>query len=77
MNLSLEYDSSEPSETSDVLVNEMLVRLLRLGKFLNDNTKTQFKKESIDTIHEQHPEFLPNQSMYVLEVKKFDSGSRG
>ena len=62
MNFSLEYDSSEPSETVDVLVNETLTRLLRFGKFLNDNAMTQFKKESIDTIHEQHPEFLPNQS---------------
>lgn len=62
MNLSIEFDSAEPTETVDVLVNETIVRLLRLGKFLNDNTKTQFKKETIDTIHEQHPEFLPNQS---------------
>ena len=64
MNLSIEFDSSEPTETVDVLVNETIVRLLRLGKFLNDNTKTQFKKETIDTIHEQHPEFLPNQSKF-------------
>lgn len=62
MNLVLEYDSSEPSETTETLVNETLVRLLRFGKFLNDNTKTQYKKESIDSIHEQHPDFLPNQS---------------
>ena len=71
MNLSIEFDSSEPTETVDVLVNETIVRLLRLGKFLNDNTKTQFKKETIDTIHELHPEFLPNQSKLNLSFKNY------
>jgi hypothetical protein len=59
----LEYDSSEPAESAEVLINETIVRLLRLGKFLYDNHRTQFKKEVIDNIHEQHAEFLPNQSM--------------
>lgn len=64
MNLTTESDSSEPSETAETLVNEITVKLMRLGKFLNDAAKgSTFKKEFIDNLHEQHPEFLPNQSI--------------
>jgi hypothetical protein len=66
MNLSLEHDSSEPSETTETLVNDILTRLLRMGKFLFDQAKTQLKKEVIDSLHEQHPELFPNQSKYFF-----------
>lgn len=39
MYLNLEHDSQEPSETIEQLVQEITVRLLRLGKFLTDNSK--------------------------------------
>lgn len=39
MNLTLEHDSSEPADSVETLVNDMIVRLLRLGKFLNDQAK--------------------------------------
>jgi hypothetical protein len=39
MNLSSEYDSSEPTDTVDTLVNDITTRLLRFGKFLNDQSK--------------------------------------
>ena len=39
MNLSLEHDSSEPSDTPETLVNDMVTRLLRLGKFLLENIR--------------------------------------
>jgi hypothetical protein len=39
MNLTSESDSNEPGETIEVLINEITVKLLRLGKFLNDNAK--------------------------------------
>lgn len=62
MNLSLEHESSEPTETTEALVGDILVRLLRMGKFLYDQAKTQLKKEVIDNLHEQHPELFPNQN---------------
>ena len=63
MNLTAENDSSEPGDTVEALINDITVKLMRLGKFLNDNSKgTQFKKEFNDNLHDQHPEFLPNQS---------------
>lgn len=62
MNLSLEHDSSEPSESLETLVNDMVIKLLRMGKYLNDQSKGQLKKEVIENLHEQHPEFFPNQS---------------
>ena len=62
MNLSLEHDSSEPSESVETLVNDIVLRLLRLGKYLVENTKVQSKKEFIDSLHDSHPEFFPNQS---------------
>ena len=64
VNLVMEHDSTEPSEMLDALVQEQIVRVLRMGKFLNDNSKNQFKKELIDNMHDQHPEFLPNQSEF-------------
>lgn len=72
MNLVMEHDSTEPSETIDSLVHEQTVRLLRLGKFLNDNSKNQFKKELIDNLHDQHPEFLPNQNTGSFLLKCSD-----
>jgi hypothetical protein len=60
MNLNSEHNVSDPSESIETLINDILVRLLRLGKFLND--KNSLKKETIDNLHEQHPEFMPNQS---------------
>ena len=66
MNLSLEHDSSEPSESVESLVNDIVVRLLRMGKFLNDQSKGQLKKEMIDNLHENHPEFFPNQSIHLI-----------
>ncbi len=73
VNLVMEHDSTEPSETLDALVQEQIVRVLRMGKFLNDNSKNQFKKELIDNMHDQHPEFLPNQSenylCYVIDAQ--------
>jgi len=62
MNLHLEHDSNETTETAEQLVAEISTRLLRLGKFLHDNSKNQFKKDLINNLHDQHPEFLPNQS---------------
>lgn len=69
MNLNLEHDSNEPSETIEQLVQEIVTRLLRLGKFLTDNSKNQFKKDIVDNLHDQHPEFLPNQNSanYLLK----------
>lgn len=60
MNLSSEYESSDPSESSDVLINDTINRLLKLGKFFYD--RSPIKKELVDTVHEKHPELLPNQS---------------
>lgn len=71
MNLSLEHDSSEPSESVESLVNDIVVRLLRMGKFLNDQSKNQLKKEMIDNLHENHPEFFPNQSNNFDNYLKF------
>ncbi len=68
VNFVMEHDSSEPTETLDSIVNEQIVRVLRMGKFLNDNFKNQFKKDLIDNLHEQHPEFLPNQSQFFLSL---------
>ncbi|CAF0760054.1 unnamed protein product [Brachionus calyciflorus] len=62
MNLSLEHDSTEPSESVESLVNDIIVRLLRMGKYLNDQSKGQFKKEMVESLHENHPEFFPNQN---------------
>lgn len=62
MNLKSEHDSNETTETVEQLVSEISTRLLRLGKFLNDNSKNQFKKDLINNLHDQHPEFLPNQN---------------
>lgn len=63
MNLTTENDSSEPGDTQEALINDITVKMMRLGKFIYDNAKgSQFKKEFIDNLHEQHPEFLPNQS---------------
>ena len=39
MNLSLEHDSSEPSDTPETLVNDIVTRLLRLGKYLLENIR--------------------------------------
>lgn len=39
MNLKSEHDSNEATETAEQLVSEISTRLLRLGKFLNDNSK--------------------------------------
>ena len=33
-------------------------------KYLNDQSKGQLKKELIENLHEQHPEFFPNQSRH-------------
>lgn len=44
MNLSLEHDSSEPSDSIESLVSDITVRLLRLGKFLNDQSKVIIEK---------------------------------
>ena len=47
MNLSLEHDSSEPTDGTETLVTDIVTRLLRLGKFLNDQYKVKdicFKK---------------------------------
>ena len=41
MNLSLEHESSEPTETTEALVGDILVRLLRMGKFLYDQAKVE------------------------------------
>ena len=41
MNLSLEHDSSEPTDGTETLVTDMITRLLRLGKFLNDQYKVR------------------------------------
>lgn len=72
MYLNLEHDSQEPSETIEQLVQEITVRLLRLGKFLTDNSKNQFKKDIVDNLHDQHPEFLPNQNIanYLLKCQE-------
>ena len=32
-------DSSEPGDTVEALISEITVKLLRLGKYLNDNAK--------------------------------------
>jgi hypothetical protein len=68
MNLSLESDSSEPTDSVDTLAGEIVTRLLRLGSFLNEASKIQFKKEIVDNIHEQHPEYLPNQSISLFSI---------
>ena len=39
MNLSLEHDSSEPTDGTETLVVDIITKLLRLGKFLNDQYK--------------------------------------
>lgn len=39
MNLFLEHDSSEPTETIEALIHDIVIRLMRLGKFLTDNSK--------------------------------------
>ena len=39
MYLSLEYDSNDPSESVENLVNDIITRLLRLGKLLTDQFK--------------------------------------
>ena len=39
MNLSLEHDSSEPTDGTETLVTDMITKLLRLGKFLSDQYK--------------------------------------
>lgn len=62
MNLTLESGASDPNETVDAICTEMMTRLLRMGKFLYDQAKGTLKKETIDALHETHPEFLPNQS---------------
>jgi len=41
MNLSLEHDSSEPTDGTETLVTDIVTRLLRLGKFLNDQYKVK------------------------------------
>lgn len=69
MNLSLEHDSSEPTESTETLVTDMVTKLLRMGKFLNDQYKIQLKKETIDNLHENHPEFLPNQNIANFLVR--------
>ncbi|RMZ98877.1 hypothetical protein BpHYR1_036267 [Brachionus plicatilis] len=69
MNLSLEHDSSEPSESLETLVNDMVIKLLRMGKYLNDQSKGQLKKEIIENLHEHHPEFFPNQNHANYLVK--------
>lgn len=43
MNLNVEHDSNETTETVEQLVSEMSTRLLRLGKFLSDNSKVILK----------------------------------
>jgi hypothetical protein len=68
MNLSLEFDSSEPTDSMETLVGEIVTRLLRLGSYLNEASKIQYKKEIVDNVHEQHPEYLPNQSMKLFRV---------
>jgi hypothetical protein len=60
MNLTSEYESSDPSESSEVLINETINRLLKLGKYFHD--RSPVKKEFVDSVHEKHPELLPNQS---------------
>lgn len=42
MNLSLEHDSSEPTDGTETLVTDIVTKLLRLGKFLNDQYKVNF-----------------------------------
>ena len=42
MHLSLEYDSNDPSESVENLVNDIITRLLRLGKLLTDQSKVSF-----------------------------------
>lgn len=39
LNLNIEYDGSEPQETVDVLVSDIVVRLLRMGKFFYEQSR--------------------------------------
>ena len=68
MNLSLEHDSSDPGESEEVLVNDIITRLLRLGKFLHDNAKVLFFT-SIDFFWFLNIDFLIFQ---VAIEKRFD-----
>jgi hypothetical protein len=60
MNLSLEHDSSEPTDGTETLVTDIVTRLLRLGKFLNDQYKVKnicFKILHIKVISESKKHF--------------------
>lgn len=39
LNLSIESNASDPSETVESLVGDIVVRFLRMGKFLTDQSK--------------------------------------
>jgi hypothetical protein len=50
MNLTSESDSNEPGDTIEALISEITVKLIRLGKFLNDSAKVNIftKKKTIN-----------------------------
>ena len=45
MNLTSESDSNEPGDTIEALISEITVKLIRLGKFLNDSAKVNLSTQ--------------------------------
>ncbi|XP_048248729.1 testis-expressed protein 47-like isoform X1 [Haliotis rufescens] len=61
-------EAFEPSETTDKLIIDVLTQLLKLGKFISKTPKLNFKN-AMDSLHQNVPEFLPQQAAihYLLE----------